>query len=227
MSRAQRTWDFLKSDLGRLLLGFLLTTLIGATLAAWLQQRNWEKQKELEADRQQHQWERDRRFEMLRRRLDRGEEALDAVSELMDTRLFRLRDVFGAVVNRDVAAANERWREYMPSVERWNVTLGSNRAKLRRLAGEATAGEFQNYETDQYEKLKDPVTIHGRFFVLHRLVSEMLECVRTPGCSVPQAQRVAVAEKLKQLDFQIDAFVEKASTEFLENARALEQGRVE
>src|SRR5690349_18217009 len=53
-------WTFINTDLGRLLVGFVLTSVIGGALLAAYQQNNWEKQQELQFQLQQRQWMRDK-----------------------------------------------------------------------------------------------------------------------------------------------------------------------
>jgi DNA primase catalytic subunit len=222
----RRLWEFLKTDLGRLLLTFVLTTVVGGALISEYQQRSWEKQKELEDQRERLQWERDRRFEMLRRRLDNGERVLEQIADAMDTRMFRLRDVFTALGNADSESTSVKWRVYMESVQRWNETLASNRSRLARVVSEEAADEFNNFETDDVE-LKSPRSVHGKFFVAHRALAKLERCVRTNGCEVPVEERQGLARAINQLDIDTDEFVEQMTVEFLDRASTLEQGRTE
>lgn len=205
-----------------MLLGFLLTTVVGGALLARYQQQNWREQKELEyslqqrqwvrdkqfeVERQRMQWEKDRRFEMLKRRLDRAEPTVDEVADLMKARILGLRSVFDAVIKQDGPGAAARWQTYMEAVSQWNGKLSSNRSRLARLVSVQAAQELHNNETDEPAKVIDPKSIHGCFFLVHRRLEPMVRCVQTPGCQVSVTNRREYARLLDSLDVKADAFV--------------------
>ena len=213
---------FAKTDLGRMLLGFLLTTVVGGALAARYQQQNWQKQRELEyslqqrqwlrdkqfeIERQRMQWEKDRRFEMLKRRLDRAEPTVDEIADLMKARILGLRSVFDAVISHDGPSAAVRWRTYMDAVQQWNGKLSSNRSRLARLVSAKAAQELHNNETDTPDRVIDPKSIHGCFFRAHRRLEPMVRCVQTPGCEVVVMDRREYAKLLDHLDVKAEAFI--------------------
>jgi predicted nucleic-acid-binding protein len=81
--------------------------------------------------------------------------------------------------------------------------------------------EFNNYETDRSD-LANPTSIHGKFFVAHNEVLELLRCLQRSACEVRQDQINEVNETLRDLDYQSDGFVDRASEVFLEQASELE-----
>jgi hypothetical protein len=217
----KRFWTFINGDLGRLLVGFVLTTVVGGALINWYQHSTKQSEQSLEAERRKFEWERDKRFEMLKRRLDNGERAIEQIADAMDSRMYRLREAFDAI--RDGMSADDRWRQYAESVEAWNRSLGSNRSRVRRLIGEEAAQEFQNFETDDVT-LSAPRSIHGRFFLAHRMLLEYRRCRREGACVEKAAQ---LAPVLNQLDIATDAFVERTTSMFLERAAELETTKLE
>jgi hypothetical protein len=223
-------WNFTKTDLGRMLLGFFLTTVVGGALVARYQQQNWQKQTELdyslqqrqwirdkqfEVERQRMQWEKDRRFEMLKRRLERVEPIVDELADLMKIRILGLRSVFDSVIAHDGPAAAIRWQTYMEAVRQWNAKLSSNRSKLARLVSVDTAEELHNNETDLPDKVMNPTSVHGCFFVVHRRLEPMVKCVQTPSCEVSVTDRRALAVLLDGLDVKADTFVNHLTDEVM------------
>ena len=155
MTDSGRTWTFVNSDLGRLLLGFALTAVVGGFLTQCFQDRSWRKQREFEVTRETAQWERDKRFEMLRRKLDDGQQSLEEISDMMSTRLLRMRRIFAALRQNRVREADAEWPAYRDITDKWNVKLGIYQNKLRRLVSDSVARRFNNYETDN-TAIRDP-----------------------------------------------------------------------
>ncbi|HEY2323838.1 MAG TPA: hypothetical protein VGJ82_13355 [Thermoanaerobaculia bacterium] len=217
----KRLWAFVETDTGRLLLGFVLTTVVGGALITFYQQQNWEKQQQLEVTRETMQWQRDRRFEMLRRRLDNGEKALEQIADVMDTRSYRLRNVFAAVVGEDHSRIAPAWRDYMASVDTWNATIASNRSRLARLVSPEAANELNNYETDNND-IANPKSIHGQFFLAHRRIDKLVRCVNAPPCAPSAIDRHETAELINQINLHADDFVERMTAQFLNAASSLQ-----
>ncbi len=215
-------WIFLNSHLGLLLLGFLLTTLAGGIISYWFNIKAWERQITFETQRNNYEWERSRRFETLRRKLDDGEKTLDEISDLINLRSFRLNQVFDNIKLKDFASAEKNWKKYYETVETWNHKLITYQYRLSRLVGPAIAGEFNNFETDR-TNLIEPKSIHGKFFMAHNKVLSLLRCGRKTTCFSAAEMLSETNERLRDLDFQSDSFVDKVSTIFLEQAFQLEK----
>jgi hypothetical protein len=220
--RPSRLWAFLNSGVGLLLLGFGITTIVGSLFADWIQRRTWEQQIALEQARQDYEWQRSMRFELLRAKLKEGEESLEEISDLINLRFFRLQRVFDALVGGNLAATEQAWSEYGPTVEKWNTKLIIYQNKLERLVSRDVARQFNNYETDNTE-LTDPVSLHGHFYLAHKRVRAMYECLRRSGCAVSQDMRNDAGRSLRQLDLVSDAFVDRVAQLFLDKTFALEQ----
>ena len=62
----RRLWDFLNSQVGLLVLGFLLTSVLGTLLTDRFQRKAWERESHFEEQRQKAAWEREKRFEIER-----------------------------------------------------------------------------------------------------------------------------------------------------------------
>ena len=215
-------WKFLNTNAGVVILGFILTTLAGGIIAYWFDRLAWERETAFEAKRQNFEWERNKRFEILRRKLNEGQRSLEEISDLINLRFFRLHKVFENILAGDSASASDNWADYMESVEQWNTKLIINQNKLERLVSREASMEFNNYETDRSD-LADPTSIHGQFFVAHRHVLQLLRCMRKPSCEITAEMRKDTNNALRNLDLHSDAFIDRTSRVFLERGYELEE----
>lgn len=215
-----KLWKILNSPFTVVILGFLLSTWLGGYLTTKFQEESWSRQKYFEMARQDFEWEREKKFEILRRKLDEGQRSLEEISDLINKRYMRIHGVFEAILKKDAKLADTRWKQYMETVEEWNVKLIINQNKLKRLVSSNVSSEFQNYETDNID-IK-PTSIHGKFFHTHLNVSKLMKCIKNSNCSVNKTQIKKTNEMLRDLDFHTDAFVDKVSDTFLERATDLE-----
>jgi hypothetical protein len=215
-------WQFLNSGFGMLILGFALTTVLGTFLANWFNTKAWERQIAFEIKRQEFEWKRSAKFELLRRKLDEGQRSIEEISDLINKRFFRLQRVFENVIVKQREIADENWVAYMKAVEEWNTKLIINQNKLRRLVSDKIAQEFNNYETDD-PNLKEPSSIHGKFFIAHILVRDLLRCLGRDNCTVTQEMIDDANRVVRDLDRHTDEFVDRVSNLFLQRGLELEQ----
>ncbi len=220
-----RLWSFLNSGLGLLLVGFCISTMAGGFFADWMERRTWERQIALEQARQDYEWKRSMRFELLRAKLKEGQESLEKISDLINLRFFRLQRVFDALVYGDLTASEKEWAQYAESVEKWNTKLIIYQNKLERLVSREVANQFNNYETDDPE-LKKPTSLHGHFYMTHKKVRVILECMKQNGCNVTPKMRTEAAKSIRQLDLVSDGFVDRVSQLFLDKTFELEQFKI-
>lgn len=124
-----------------LIIGFLLTTVLGGLLGSWLQRRTWDHQQEVQL-----------REEELRR----ADEICQRVSKLLDKRLYRMQRVyFGLATKSEVPGRAARIKksieEYDVILHKWNDTLNVNLALMGTYFGE-TARDW--LDTQIYENYK-------------------------------------------------------------------------
>lgn len=222
MQPLKELWKFLNTQVGLLLLGFVLTAVVGGLLTELFHRKAWEREIAFEVKRQNLEWERDKRFEILRRKLDEGYKSLEEISDLINLRFFRLHRVFENIVSKDLASAEKNWREYMKAVEEWNVKLIINQNKLNRLVGKGSAQEFNNYETDYPEYINNPYSIHGKFYLGHSKVLSLLRCLRNSSCEITSEMKEEVSSILNNLDVHSDSFIDRISGVFLKHAMEFE-----
>jgi hypothetical protein len=175
-------------------------------LAQWYQDRNLEKQ---------------RQFEVMKRRLDEGQNFLEEISEITNLRVAQLRHAEGLISSNDRESRQEAlkvWRDASESRQRWNVKLGVYQNKAMRLISPGIGAKLNNYETDNVA-ITNPTSLHGHFFVCNRAFAEVIRCLKEPGCVPTEAELKEVHERLNQLDNAVDAFIDEASSVLLDTKK--------
>jgi hypothetical protein len=201
-----KIWKFLNSNLFLLILGFVLTSVLGTFLSDRLQERSWQKEK---------------KFEILKIKLEEGQNSLEEISDLINRRFYRLQNVYIFIVQGDKVNAERSWAEYIEVVEEWNAKLIINQNKIRRLVNDEEALKFNNYETDNLNN-NDPISIHGKFYVVHQEILDLLRCLKREKCSITKEQKDKVNKMLRDLDYVTDNFIDNISTIFLQRTIELE-----
>ncbi len=205
--RDDSAWGVLNSDLSRMLIGFVLAALVGTLLLQWYQDRNLEQQ---------------RQFEVIKRRLDEGQNFIDELSEIMNMRVAHLRHLEKLLYSRNSDARREtlrEWREASESRQRWNAKLGVYQNKAVRLISPGIGTKLNNFETDN-TALTNPGSINGHFFVCNRAFTNVIKCLRDSECKPTETQLKDVHERLIQLDNAVDGFADEASSVLLATKKA-------
>ncbi len=210
---------FLNSQMGLLVIGFVFTSIIGTYLSETFQEQSFEKQMQIEDEREIAAWKRDKKFEVLKRQLDEGQSSLEEISDLINLRFYRLQKVYNNINTNDLANAEKNWKEYFETVETWNVKQSIYQNKITRLVSPVEGQKFNNYETDNMT-LENPKSIHGMFFVCHNKVFGLLKQLRKGP--VPSAEINEVGTYMDNLDIESDAFVDRISTLFLKQAAEID-----
>jgi hypothetical protein len=215
MAGHRRFWTFLNTGLGRLLVGFVLTTSAGSLLMTRYQERHFEQQRILDAARQDAQLERDLRLEMLRR-LDRSEETIDQIGGLANARAYKLRQAYCAILTRDLNRIETVWNDYMSATEAWNTGLIVNRGKLVRSVSDKSAERlFRRHYSDPGFEFEQAGDLHSQFMALHRVISALRDCARSPECKIDCAHLPHVNRELNAIEMSVNHFIGEASKEFL------------
>jgi hypothetical protein len=196
-SAGTRFWDALGSEQGKLLLGFLLTTMVGGVLTVLFQQYSWKRQV---------------RLDLYRQRYKDGTDLLARVSSLIDRRYFALQRVAWAIdAGAPSASTAEKEKEYFAIVVKWNGNLRALHNSIRLLIGENEALAFLDYEDDN--RPDAPRSLHYRFVVAHRAVMN----AKSDPTLVPTARR-----EVDRLNWTLSSFLYDVTTVFAMRAGTLE-----
>lgn len=189
-------WQFLNSDLGLLLVGFVLTGLIGALLSASFQKAAWR---------------RETRLELFRRRYDEGVAFLDALSELIGRRLFATQQMLWTIQRGlDEPHVIQVAKSLNEATEVWNNRLWMNRAKIRLLVGDVQADRFLS-ETDHRGQTEQD--LHSAFVQAHQSVVELSE---------GRGHMETTDNAVRHLNRACSEFLEALTNDFLRRASSLE-----
>jgi hypothetical protein len=205
--------NFFNSGLGLLLIGFLLTTVCGTIINNFYNRSTWEREK---------------KFELLKRSLDRNEKLLEDISVTMGTRAIRLMRVFWALETPQSAfrtaeerkqIIGQRWEEYNKSVIDWNEHLRVYIFKINYLAGQETAQLFYISEEGS-TKEERAETVYSYFQQAHYAVKELKDIPFEPN-SEKWIKSHKIAEKfIKQLYKKIDVFLSNLNSALDARARS-------
>lgn len=176
-------WKILNSNFSILVLGFLLTGVVGAWLTDRFQDASWQRQAEFEAQRRAYEWEREKTFELLRHRLQEGIQSIEKISDNMNRRLYHTERVF-EIVRKDAKKPEPKyWDEYSQSVEDWNIKLKYYEEDLQRLVGREFSTEFNDYQSDNYSQvgkcpssIESIKSIHSKFWCVSKSLRELIAC---------------------------------------------------
>lgn len=186
-------WEFLNSNLGLLILGFVFTTIIGALISWWLQRLSWQRQT---------------RIKLYTRRYDEGIKFLNDLADLIGKRYYGLQQWLWAIGGHGSHEKLER--EYFVAADEWNIRLRMNRSSIRLLIGEKQANRFLNLRVGRSADY--PLSIHDAFVKAHRFVL----AVHQNEMPAEEAQR-----ELDTLNSMCTSFLEGLTDDFLERAASL------
>lgn len=189
--------EFLNSNLGLMVVGFTLTTIAGAILAAWLDKVSWQRQT---------------RIDLYKKRYEEGIQFLDDLSRLIGQRHFQLQRVLWALsdMQDNPDKYEEIEEEYFAVVGNWNASYWMHRNKIRLLVGERYANLFLDYGDD---KLDEPQSVHYTFVRAHRAVQQ------AKNGEIEDAEAQALINVLSRV---CSEFQERVTYEFRKQAASLE-----
>jgi hypothetical protein len=189
-------WEFLNSKLGLLVVGFILTSIVGVLLTAIIQNSTWKRQI---------------RLELHRKRYEEGSTFLDSLSRSIGERYFMLQRWFWLLEQGHKNAAETAEAKYFETVSEWNCSYWTKRNKIRLLVGEGYADRFLDYADDS--RPEAPQSLHYIFVQTHSAVLD----AKANGGATADTQI-----KLVALNHACSNFLEEVTTEFVRRARTLE-----
>lgn len=177
----------------KLVLGFVLTTVLGGLLTYLFQRLSWKRQATLD---------------LYRERYKEGTEFLERLSSLIDRRYFALQRFIWALEEAaDEKRLSEREADYFQTVLEWNTSLRSIHNRIRLLIGEEQALDFLDYGDDY--RPDQPLSLHYRFVLAHRAVM------------TARRDRAGLATALQEVDrlnWKLSSFLYDVTSLFTERA---------
>ena len=178
-----------------LILGFIMTTVLGGFFGYFLKQRSWQIETE---------------HSLYKARYEEGVKFLDALSEQIGKRFFLLQRYLWAI-DDDKEKMAEREKEYFTSVVEWNSAFWRNRNKIRLLVDEEQANAFLDYRDDNAGD--HPTSLHYRFVSAHRAVLK---------AKASREFASAARQQVEELNWKSSVFLERLTTEFVQRATKLQ-----
>jgi hypothetical protein len=125
------------ANLAPIIIGFLLTTVLGGLLGSFFQNRTWDHQNKI----QQAEQERLHETQLAEEKRDKALQIFDEISRLMDKRLYRLRLVYWSLPAEEGQAghspsAESRFEDYRQALYEWNDSINRNLALLQHYFGQ-------------------------------------------------------------------------------------------
>ncbi len=189
-------------DLFLLLVGFFFTSVVGAALGAYFQNRSWDYQERARAQSSE---------------TEAATRVFEDVSKLMDRRIYRMRQLNWKVRDFDGEARHEAeaaMKSYQQVLYEWNDALNRNRALVLRYFGKKT--EAENFGPT-HEGFKDAGDCLEEYYRL-RLGLKDSPGERDRRCA-GRARYDPIDEKLKELE-------QRVYTLNLKMIRLIQEGKV-
>jgi len=125
------------ADLTPIIIGFLLTTVLGGALGFYFQNRTWDHQNEIQRAEQG----RLHKMQLDEEKREKALQIFDEISRLMDKRLYRLRLLYWILAAEDGQAghspsAESRFEDYRQVLYEWNDSINRNLALLKHYFGQ-------------------------------------------------------------------------------------------
>jgi Rad3-related DNA helicase len=125
------------ANLAPIIIGFLLTTVLGGLLGSFFQNRTWDHQNKI----QQAEQERLHETQLAEEKREKALQIFDEISRLMDKRLYRLRLVYWSLPAEEGQAghspsAESRFEDYRQALHEWNDSINRNLALLQHYFGQ-------------------------------------------------------------------------------------------
>lgn len=185
--------EILNSKAVAIILGFILTSILGKLIANWIQNKNWRVQT---------------KTNLFKSRYEEGKEFLDELSLHMGKRYFLLQRLFWAIRDSNDEEIDPRRKEYFDSVVDWNSKIWYYRNKIRLLVGNQEADLFLDF----LENGVNPKTIHHKFVYTHQKVID----------SIDDKEYGKAQSAIYELNYGITSYLESLTSKFQVKSNNLE-----
>jgi len=183
-------WKKINAQVVLLLLGFILTAIVGNMINTTFQKSSWEREK---------------KFNILSHKLEEANPFVEDLSKLMNERLYYSRRLIWNRLNKE--KFNELWEEYFKIVTDWNRNLNNNKIRIERLAGKETAALLTGLSQEE-ESSNVPRSIHDRFSLANEDLLKVRKWVKTDSCKYKETEIAKFKKSLDTLDNMIYALID-------------------
>jgi len=199
-----KIWKVLNSNLIILLIGFILSGLVGTYINDKYQRATFQREK---------------KFLILSKSIEDSSKFIEQISGRINKRFFGIQRVLWAIEKGHLSKGKDIWQQYYSSVIEWNQNVNADYGKLFRLFGIDIALEYLDYHDET--RGNEPLSIHGKFFIVHKNTNYMLKLLEQ-GRDIKNTLNETY-ELLSSLDIQSDAYIDQLNMHVLQKAQELDE----
>ncbi|MCP4651934.1 MAG: hypothetical protein GY858_00920 [Candidatus Omnitrophica bacterium] len=148
----------INSKIFLLVLGFLLTGVVGTFL-------NYQFQKET--------WKRESQHEIAKRHLDQSRQVIEEVLLHISKRFYAMQKVLWELESERFDGARLKWKNYAKIKDDWNINVGLYRSRIKILIDENLAYEL--LDKNNARDYSDRESLHALFVVTHYKIKDFFD----------------------------------------------------
>lgn len=198
--------NIINSKLCLLIIGFLLTGLVGSCLNHRFQKEAWKRQVE---------------HEVVKKQLDQTYESIEKAMLHASKRFYSMQKVFWSLESNKSEEARQRWKEYSKIKDDWNIMLRSYRSKIKILLNAQLA--YGLLGKDDARDYKNKTCLHSLFVVTHYKLRKLL---KHNGSNEQERKEIELAalNSLSELGKRIGDFSDKCYKAYTDKYKFFEEG---
>ncbi|QUX92503.1 hypothetical protein CYL31_14325 [Marinomonas sp. A3A] len=202
---ASKFWTFLNSQIFLLVVGFLLTGMVGHYLTTKYQDASWE---------------RDRKYEVFKQEIEEAKKTLEEVNLHISDRTYSLQKVHWKLESRDLDGAVVEYGKYIDIKDNWNKKIRIYRNKLKRLVDHDLA--FLLLDSENSVNVPKKESVHAYFADAHTKTRSWLKCLKSNCDDISKKEKMAY-DSLKELFQTTDYFIDESYSIFLRKYKHLHE----
>jgi hypothetical protein len=181
---AGKTKEDRSHELRLLLIGSFITVVVGGGLTAWSQR--FQENQRIEAEKRADS------VRIMEQRREQATSLFDELSPLMDTRLYKWRQLAWALEDRIAEdSLRKRYSDYQEVFYQWNYNLNKNRALVCRFFGPDLGEIFERQITPD-------------FIELHQALYEIYKMPRSERPFIPSDSLNSIADSLNEVIYSFN-----------------------
>lgn len=149
--------NILNSKIILLVVGFILTGVVGSFL-------NYQFQKEA--------WKRQVHYEIVKRQIDQAREAIEGILLHASKRFYTMQKVFWSLESFKIEEARQRWEEYSTVRDEWSIMVNNYRSKIKIFLDPKLSYEL--LDKDDARNYKNKESLHALFVMAHYNLKKLL-----------------------------------------------------
>ena len=199
-----KIWTFFNSQIFLLILGFILTGIVGHYLTSKYQEKSWE---------------RDRKYEVFKQEIEEAKKTLEEVNLHISSRTYSLQKVHWELESHDLQGAKREYKKYIEVKDDWNKKIRIYRNKMKRLVDYDLA--FLLLDSENSVNVPKKASVHAYFANAHAKSRTWLRCLES-NCSELKSNGISAHQSLKELFQASDHFIDESYAVFLKKYKGLQ-----